>query len=139
MYYEGTKDYVAATPALITTFRASGSISAGRCVVFVGDDSSDVYQPTGLPSGSVLPVGVAIQTVSTTDPVAVLVWGHAKNLPLLGGAVTPGSFIVNTGSGYWGTSGSTMTNPLYRLATVAGKCVSGSAASGKITAFINCM
>ena len=135
LYYEGTADYLAATPALIVTFAASGSITAGRGVVNGGASNPGyVYQPpSGTISGSLVPAGVALSTVSDGDPLPVLVWGYAKSLTTLATASNNyfGQALVITGSGYWGASGST------KVATVAGKIISGSA--GYIYAFINCM
>ena len=137
MYYEGTKDYVAATPVLITTFKASGSITAGRIVVFdTGDNSSNVYQPPATTaSGALAPVGLAIKTVSDGDDVPVIVWGFAKNIATkLAG--NPGDPIVISGSGYVAPSGSTaVTTGVLR--SFIGKWVSGSSTS--CMAFIDCM
>ncbi len=138
MYYEGTMDYLAATPALIITHKASGSITAGRFVAFEPGTTGCVYQPTGVASGSILPGGVALQTVSTGDPVAVGIWGLFKNLPTLNQHVGPGQWLVVTGSGYWGTSGSSVTaDPLVRSPMWAGRCITGSSANGSVVAFIS--
>lgn len=137
LYYEGTKDYLAATPALIVTFRASGSITAGRGVVFeTNDNSTDVYQPAGCISGSLDVAGVALGTVSDNDPVPVLIWGYAKALPKLPTttAYVPNQPLVLTGAGQWCASGSyddVGSN------AIAGKIVSGSGTY--IVAFINCI
>jgi len=133
-YYEGTKDFVVTTPALILTFKASGSITAGRGVTFDAGNTSDVYQAT-CPINNKVPVGVALATVSDDDPVPVLVWGVAKNLTSIGQAKTPGMLIGLSGSGYFAqateASGSSY---------IAGKVISGSGtATGKFMAFIDCM
>ena len=137
IYSEGTKDYLAATPALIVTFKASGSITAGRCVCYeVTSNDSSVYMPAaGTESGSDVPAGVALNTVANAADVAVLVWGYAKSLPNGNTAVTANRFITHSGSGYWVMSGS-INNTL--LKRVAGKAISGSAAGGTILAFIDC-
>ena len=137
MYYEGTKDFLAATPALIVTFRASGSISAGRGVCFeTNDNSTDVYQPgASTESGSLAVAGVALKTVSDNDEIPVLIWGYAKALPKHANdatAMNPGTCLVITGAGYWCASGSD-----FGVAEVAGKVVSGS--TTHIVAFINCI
>lgn len=131
--YEGTTDYLAATPALILSFAASGSITAGRAVAFDSGNPGYVYMPSGVPSGSIVPAGVAMSTVADADPIAVIVWGYAKALPTLptNRSLVNGQALVITGSGYWGTSGSTL------VAQVAGKVISGSA--GYTYALINCM
>jgi hypothetical protein len=134
LYYEGTTDYLAATPALIVTFAASGSITAGRAVVFQSGSGGYVYQPTGQIAGAVNPAGVAISTVSDGDPVGVIVWGYCKSLPAANQTSIAGQALIVTGSGLWGNSGSVAP---VSAAVVAGKIISGSA--GYITAFINCM
>lgn len=131
--YEGTTDYLAVTPAMVITLAASGSITAGRAVVVQSTNPGYCYMPTSVPSGSVIPAGVATSTVSDGDPIGVIVWGYVKSLPTLptDRTLSFGQALVVTGSGYWGTSGST------KVAQVAGKVVSGSA--GYTYAFIDCM
>lgn len=132
--YEGTTDYIAATPAMLVTYAASGSITAGRGVAWNKSDPAHVYQPpVGTISGSLEVAGVALATVADGDPVPVMVWGYAKSLPTILSTITVGPLLplVITGSGYWGTSGSG------RGMGVAGKTISGSA--GYIYAFIDCM
>jgi len=132
--YEGTMDFVAATPALIITFTASGSITPGRGVAIDPSNNGAVYQPSGVRSGSVVPAGVALTSASNGRAVSVLVWGFAKSLPTLptsDSAITIGQPLVITGSGFWGASGSS------RAATVAGKTISGSA--GFTYALVDCM
>ncbi len=133
--YEGTTDYLAATPALVVSFAASGSITAGRAVCFNTAGPGYVYQVSGQPSGANIPAGVALATVADGDPVPVVVWGYVKSLPALPTTISfaNGQPLVITGSGYWTASGS--TRPVG--GTVAGKIISGSA--GFIYAFINCM
>lgn len=140
-YYEGTMDFVAATPAMIVTFRASGSITAGRGVCYrTGSQAGagDVYQPSlfvsGSPDAGNVPAGVALQTVTSGQELGVLVWGYAKNLPYLGNVtIEPGHPLVLSGS-YFSTSGSTSEELCH-----VGKCVTGSATGGTIVAFIDCM
>ena len=133
LYFEGTKDYVAATPALIVTYSASGSITAGRCLNL--NTTGDVYVPTAHRSGASKPAGVALATVANGEPCPVMVWGYAKNLQNAGLALNVGDVLAVSGSGLWTTSGSLNTPSSYS----AGKVVSGSAASGLIVAFIDCM
>ena len=131
--YEGTADFVAATPYLAVSLGASGSIAAGFAVVADPTNPGWVYQPSAVPSGSLKPAGVALTTAADKTPVNVLVWGYAKSLPTLPATASLlwGQALVITGSGYWGTSGSTL------VSQVAGKVVSGSA--GYVYAFIDCM
>ena len=131
--YEGTSDFIAATPALIITLAASGSITAGRGVIHDASNPASIYMPSGKDSGSVSPVGVCLATVSDGDPAPILVWGYAKSLPALptNRSFSFGQPLVITGSGYWTTSGSTWNS------CVAGSVVTGSA--GYIFALINCM
>lgn len=138
MYFEGATDYVAATPALITTFEASGSIVAGRMVAFNSATDQRVGHPAAATlagAGACIPAGLAIATCANGDPVPVLVWGYAKNI-----ATGAGLPIVNTnpivlsGAGYVMTSGAA---PYYRTIYHVGKAISGS--STGLIAFINCM
>jgi len=133
-YYEGTKDYlVQGLPAVVLTFKASGSISPGRLVWFDAGGTSDVYQATlaidTAVSGQIGPVGVALHTASDDDPVAVLVWGVVKNLSMANTSetVTVGENLSCSGSGNF-TSGSTR---------IIGRLLSGSAS--RFMAFIDCM
>ncbi len=134
LYYEGTSDYLAATPALVITLQASGSISAGRGVVFDGGSNAAVYQPAALRSGALVPAGVALATVATGDAVPVLVWGYAKSLPASVGTFLPGDVLALTGSGLWGCSGS---KALSLGGGACGKIISGS--GGYIYALVNFM
>jgi hypothetical protein len=129
--YEGTSDYQASTPALIITLTSSGSITAGRAVVFDAGSSAAVYQPTGIDSGALKPAGVALATVATGNAVPVLVWGYAKSLPSSGQTFAPGNVLCLTGSGLWGSSGSSA------LGGGCGKIISGS--GGYLYALVNCM
>jgi hypothetical protein len=135
--YEGTADYIAATPYLAVTLAASGSVTAGRAVVADTNNPAYVYQPSGQPSGSVKPVGVALATVADGAALPVLVWGYAKSLPALPTARSfgLGNGLVVTGSGQWSSSGSAAG--LAPASEFAGKIVSGSA--GYIFAFIDCL
>lgn len=129
--YEGTTDFLAATPALVITLTASGSITAGRGVVFDGGSNAAVYQPSAIVSGSLRPAGVAMHTAATGEPLAVMVWGYAKSLPASDQTFAPGNVLALTGSGLWGCSGSAALGP------GCGKIISGS--SGFIYALVNCM
>lgn len=130
--FEGTSDYLAATPALILTFTSSGSITAGRAVVFDAGSKAAVYQPSAVASGSLNPVGVALSTVATATEIPVLVWGFAKSLPCVNTtAVTPGYALNISGSGYWAATAGPAS------ATNAGKIISGS--GGYIYALVDCM
>ena len=82
-----------------------------------------------------MPAGIALQTKSDDQEIAVLVWGYAKNLPYHGHiSITAGKPLVLSGSGYLSTSGSQ-----YETFYHVGKCVTGSATGGTIVAFIDCM
>lgn len=126
-YSEGTADYVARYPAVILSFKASGSITAGRLVVYDLSNSSMVYQAT-VAIGGLVPVGLALQTTADGGSVPVLVWGVAKNCKFAKTDETlyPGQNLTISGAGYF-TSGSTY---------VIGRAISGSASS--FTAFIDC-
>jgi hypothetical protein len=144
MYFEGTRDYVAATPALITTFQASGSIAAGRLVGFVSTIDQRVFtalSTSALQGAGAVPAGLALQTVSDGDPCPVLVWGYAKNIATGSSTgnvgITMTYPIVMSGAGYATTSGSLGTGTIVKSLFQVGKAISGSA--GSITAFINCM
>ena len=139
LYFEGTKDYVLATPALITSFKASGSITAGRLVAFDTGNAggADVYlPPAGTISGSLACAGLALATVADAEPCPVFVWGYAKNIPVIGSlTLTTGDCLVISGAGYASRSGSVATP---KLQTVVGKVISGSSTWVK-AAFINCL
>jgi len=129
-YYEGTKDYlVQGVPAVVLTFKASGSITAGRFVALDAGGTSDVYQPTAEINTCDKAVGVAMHTASDDDPVAVLCWGVAKNLSFANSSetVTPGCMVTVSGSGQL-TSGS---------AYIVGRILSGSAT--RLMCFVDCM
>ena len=134
MYFEGTKDFLAATPALITTFEASGSITAGKGVLFLSATDQRVYQGiAGTHSSASFPAGVALATVSNADPCPVLVWGYAKNLSVSAAVTYITAPLVISGAGYFASSGSGGTFTRYCV----GKAVSGSATS--CIAFINAL
>jgi len=131
-YYEGTKDYIAATPALIITFRASGSVTGGQFVAFDAGNTGDVYNAgLGLASGASAPAGFALMTKATGTEVPVLVWGYAKNVPWLGITGVAGSPVVISGSSATTTAGA----GIY----VCGKVITGSATGGTVVALIDCM
>ena len=131
-YYEGTMDYLAATPALIITEQASGSIVAGTFVYFDAGTSAAVYS-SNIASGASVPAGFALQSASTGKEVAILVWGFAKNIPYYGATINAGTLIVGSGSGATAVSGTTTG------AYVIGKCITGSASGGTIVALIDLM
>ena len=137
LYGEGTTDYVAATPALIVTFRASGSIAAGRTVTQDNLANGDVYQPIAATvSGGNVPTGLALKTVSDGEDIPVLVWGYAKNVAIKdGGSVgRPGYSLIMTGAGYLAPTGSMSHS--YVSKGFAGKYLSGSTST--CWAFIDC-
>ena len=135
MYFEGTSDYVAATPVIITTFEASGSIAAGKLVPFMSATDQRVYQPPATYQGNSSPAGLAIATVANGDPCPVVVWGMCKNI-VTGGAFTLlTSYFSISGSGLAMISGAASWNK--NIGTV-GRGITGSSNS-TITAFINCM
>jgi hypothetical protein len=130
IYFEGTKDYVALTPALIFTFKASGSIAAGQFVAYDTGTSGCVYQPA-VASGSTVAAGLALSTKTDGTEVPVLVWGLAKNVPWLGITSIAGNPVYISGS-----SGTTSTGVgIYQIGTV----VTGSATGGTVVAFIDCL
>jgi len=133
MYFEGTADYQAATPALITTFEASGSITAGRMVCFVSATDQRVFQgAAGAHSAFKFPAGLAISTVANGDPCPVFVWGIAKNIAVASAQTNFTGYGVISGAGYLYNSGSTLKDQ-YAVA----KIISGSATT--CVAFINAM
>jgi hypothetical protein len=142
MFTEGTKDYIATTPCLAVTFRASGSITAGKIVQFVsGDNSTDVFQPlSGTLSGSAVPVaGLALSTVSDGDTCPVLVWGMAKNLTKVVSTQTsnPGDLLFLSGAG--NVCSNSWANANAAISSIAcypiGRVVSGSGTG--VVAFIS--
>lgn len=129
-YYEGTADYIAATPALIVTFRTSGSVAAGNFVAFDAGNTGDVYQPA-VASGSVAPAGLALQTRATGQDIAILVHGYAKNIPYLGATCYAGNNLFISGSSATTSAGA----GIYTI----GRVVTGSATGGTVVAFIDCL
>jgi len=105
--HEGTKDFLLGSPAIVLTFKASGSITGGKVVTFDAGNTADVYVASGNSVGQISVLGVALKTVSDDDPVPVLIWGVAKNLAMENSSETvyPGSNISVSGSGGF-TSGS---------------------------------
>lgn len=140
LYFEGTKDYVLATPCLITTFKASGSVTAGRLVTWDTGHAgaADVFlPPAGTISGSLPVAGLATATVADGEACPVIVWGYVKNIPVIGSlTLTTTDCLVVSGAGYASRSGSYTTMP--KTQYIAGKVISGSATWVK-AAFINCM
>ena len=132
--FEGTKDFIVCTPALIVTFRASGSIQAGTFVTFDAGGTGDVYTSTGT-SGSYRPIGLALSTKTSGTEVPVLVWGYAKNIPITGSAVKPGDILVGAQSGFGSTSGSNASGSIYAVGTI----VTSAANGGSCLAFIDCI
>ena len=139
MYFEGTSDYVLATPAIITTFEASGSITPGRFVCFNSATDQRVHVPNSsyIYSHGVAtpPAGLAIQTVASGDPCPVVVFGYCKNIATLGAtAVTYITCLLTvSGAGYvYPTS-----SAVYKHLGTVGRAISGSAS--KCIAFVNTM
>lgn len=139
-YHEGTMDFVVCTPALIWTFKASGSIIAGRGVALDAGNTSDVFMGP-FAEKSIIPQGIALKTVSDDDPVPVLIWGIVKNITSIEGAKTPGMLIGLSGSGYFNDVTDLAAGGVSGSSYVAGKVISGSggSATGKFMATINCM
>ena len=136
---EGTKDFLAATPALIVTFVASGSIAAGNGLKWDAGNSGNVWADTAGALGKC--AGIALATVSDDDYVPVLVWGYAKNLVAYE-TMVPGDRIilqsVAQGPGFMKDdtpdySGS--STGFYRCGT----CVTNVTSGSKFMALINCM
>jgi hypothetical protein len=129
-YYEGTKDYIAATPALIITFRASGSVSGGQIVAFDAGNTGDVYTPA-VASGSTAVAGLALMTKANATEVPVLVWGYAKNVPYLGATCYAGNPLFVSGSSVTTSAGT----GIYQIGTV----ITGSATGGTVVALLDFM
>ncbi len=135
--YDGTKDFLVIYPAIQLSFKASGSITAGKGVAFDAGNTGEVYQPT-VAAGGAEPVGVCINTVADNGSANVVVQGFVKNLTAVAAYTPqPGDRIVLSGSGDWTShaTGSFLTNPY----VVAGKVISGSGAGGRFMALINCL
>jgi len=137
---EGTKDFLAATPALIVTYVASGSIAAGNGLKWDAGNTGEVWADTAGALGKC--AGVALATVSDGDNVPVLVWGYAKNLVSYE-TMVPGDRImlssVAQGPGFTKdvpvlVSGSYSAS-IYRCGT----CVTNVTSGSKFMALINCM
>ena len=101
--FEGTQDYLVHLPALIMTFEASGSISAGNAVG-MNPSNGTVYALSG-PTSTALTaaktmdfMGVATKTVATTKKVPVIVWGAVKNV-VAQTTITAGQYLIPSGSG----------------------------------------
>ncbi len=136
--FEGKNDYIAVYPALIATFKSSGSVAAGKAVAFDAGNTSYVYQPTLAVASGTACVGIALNTAADAKAVSTLVWGFAKNLTAVAAYTPqPGDVIQMSGSGNFTslTTGSFLTSPY----AAAGKVVSGSGAGGAFMAFISCM
>ena len=138
LYYEGTKDWVQATPAMIISLRASGSITAGYPLKWNAGNDSDVWADTTGVVGKC--AGLALATVATGAVCPVLVWGYAKNL-LANETLVPGDFIMASGSGgaFAKLTAVTVSGSTGISSYFAGRVVSGSGAAGFFTGFINCM
>ncbi len=138
--YEGTKDFLVTYPALICSFVASGSITAGNAVAYDAGNTTEVYVPSAVAAATGTEcAGIALNTVADAGRCSVVVWGFVKNLDAVAAYTpNPGDRIKISGSAGAFTSqstGSFLTNPY----VVAGKVVSGSVAGGKFMAFIDCM
>jgi hypothetical protein len=138
LYYEGTKDWVQATPAMIVSLRASGSITAGYPLKWDAGNTSDVWADTNGVVGKC--AGLALTTVATGAVCAVLVWGYAKNL-LANETLVPGDFIMASGStgAFAKLTAGTLSGSTTIVNYYAGRVVSGSTTAGLFTGFINCM
>jgi len=136
---EGATDYILARPALVLSYQASGSVVAGKAVVFDAGGSSTVYQPTAVTVASGTQcAGLALSAAATGKIVDVLVWGFAKNLPAVAGwtPATGDRFQVSGSSQFTSiTTGSFLGNPY----VVAGTVVTGSGAGGVFQGFIDCL
>jgi hypothetical protein len=144
-YFEGTADYVLATPVIMIGYIASGAITAGMMVCTTPD--SRVYMPpSGTTTGSVIPAGLCVNTCASGDPAAVIVHGPVKNLTSTVSAVPPDTIIVITGSGYvCGYYPGTPALTLSKLLVSAGKVISGSTGTPSgwtsgypVTGLLNC-
>jgi hypothetical protein len=136
--FEGKNDYIAVYPALIASFKASGSISAGKGLAFDAGNTSYVYQPTLAVASGTACAGISLNAAADTKACSVLVWGFAKNLSAVAAYTPqPGDIIQLSGSGNFTSlaTGSFLTSPY----AAAGKVVSGSGAGAAFMAFISCM
>ncbi len=131
--YEGTKDFVVTTPYLMLTFRASGSITAGKGLAYDAGNTSDVYVPTAIAVDTTKCAGIAAKTVATGEACPVIVWGVVKNIGYLAQTLVPGDLIGLSGSGTFGLA-SSLTGSY-----IAGRFLSGSGAGGTMIALIDCM
>ena len=138
---EGTKDFLVATPALIVTFVASGSIAAGNGLKWDAGNTGNVWADTAGAVGKC--AGIALATVSDDDYVPVLVWGYAKNLVSYETLVPGDNIILSSvaqGPGFTkdsapAVSGSTYARTIYKC----GVCTTNVTSGSKFLALINCM
>jgi len=136
---EGATDYILARPALTLSYQASGSVVAGKAVVFDAGGSSTVYQPTAVATGSgVQCAGLALSAAATGKIVDVLVWGVAKNLPAVAGwtPATGDRFQISGSSQFTSIATGSFTRLPF---CVAGTVITGSGAGGKFIGTIDCL
>ena len=136
---EGATDYILDRPALVLSYQASGSVVAGKAVVFDAGGSSTVYQPTAVAvAAGTQCAGLALSAAATGKIVDVLVWGLAKNLPAVAGwtPATGDRFQVSGSSQFTSiATGSFLGNPY----VVAGTVLTGSGAGKVFQGFIDCL
>ncbi len=143
--FEGTQDYLIHFPALIMTFVASGSITAGNAVG-MGTDGKVFAMGNTAAAEHVQRVaefiGISTKTVSNTNKVPVIVWGPVKNI-VAQVTINPGQYIVPSGSaGRFGPmSVQAIEHPLYTTTGYsgslnAGRAISTAAAAGTFRAII---
>jgi hypothetical protein len=124
--FEGTKDFLITTPALLVTFLAEESTTPGYAVELratgrVGTGSANTRNF----------VGVAYETVASGSKVGVIVWGFVKNVNA-SVTVNPGDLLQVSGSGKfapWVTAGNS--------GSIVGRAYSASGSAGTFQAFIN--
>lgn len=148
--FEGTQDYLIHMPALIMTFKASGSITAGQAVGIGTDGEVFALGTTDATAAAAARmqefIGIATKTTSDDGLVPVITWGPVKNI-VAQTAITAGQFIIPSGSGRFapatysagGTNGYTpFSSPLtYSGSLTAGRALTTGAASGTFNALIH--
>ena len=139
---EGTADYLAAYPAIMTAFVATGSISAGNMVRMMADTGFVKKSDDALGTGSV--VGVAYISASDGDKVGVISWGYIKNI-VATGSVGYGVQIMCSDLGKvraWVTGswdGGDYNELMRQALKVKGIAVTSATDGNKFMAFLDCM
>lgn len=138
---EGTSDYLAGYPAIMTAFVATGSISAGNMVNMMADTGFVKKSDDAKGSGST--VGVAYLSAADGDKVGIISWGYVKNL-VATGSVYYGKQIMSSDlgkvkswvTGSWDDEYNELMNQLLK---VKGICMTQASEGGTFMAFLDCM